>query len=89
MRAVNASLQFLRELHRKPAIAEVRPHAELIEFRASGETLLLTLADETGRRTLRVATVDAPGLELLGADDRSKIRAAILSRHREGGPTDA
>ena len=81
-------LALLRELHRKPALAEVRTPAELIAFRASGESLLLTLADENGHRILRISTVDAPGLELLGADDRSTIRAALLSLHRAGGPPD-
>lgn len=60
----------------------------LIHVRPSGSVLLVSLAAPDGTlHLIRAETADAPGLEVLPADDRSKIVGAFLCmRMQHVGP---
>lgn len=83
MATVNASLQFLRQLHARPHIAAPLEFATLLHYRQAHGAVLATINDGGVVRLLRLQTVDHPELQRLGADDRAVLTAAVIAMHRE------
>ena len=69
-------------------IASPRTAARLVGHHLEAGVVVADIDDDGTRRVLRLETADHPELQRLGADDRSKLHAAVLTLHR-GGPPDA
>ncbi len=72
-----------RKLAEQAAQRAQEPRARLAHVRPSGKVLNVFLAAPDGTlHLIQADTADAPGLELLGADDRSRIAGAMLALHQ-------
>lgn len=71
-----------------PAIAEIRVPVRIVSMRRSGSVVLLAIAEGTDITYLRVSSLDDPRLQVLGANDRSRVHSALATLN-QGGPPDA
>lgn len=66
-----------------PAVAEIRKPASLVSLTRERDHLLLAIDDAGVVEQFRVTTLDAPGLDLLAALDRSSVQSALAAIDRE------